>query len=183
MKFKHICLVSICVLAMVSCSQKVIVPEAMVVFNPDTIIVRVSQSKAEFDGNGNNRCKAQNRYKAGCVRFNANEYGHLTFGQKGQKGWAFTTIQICKLNSGGGENCNLKDNERMEFGATNEIGGKLVPPDQKGFIQLKDHWPDLYSFLLYNENTFEQNYYYRIKLCKGGVCHWADPPIENKGRN
>ena len=70
---------------------------------------------------------------------------------------------------------------------TNEDGTAMLIPDQSGSVDLTQLGDSLDDFILLNQNTFAQEYYYSIDVCKTNVtpkeCDLADPPIENGGKH
>ena len=155
----------------------------LTVHNPPDIIVNANNNHVAITAPPGARCKARNRVNPGCVHFDTNETGTLTFKRTGQKTWTFTKLQICKLNADGTKDCNRDSWERMQFAASDTQKNKLVLPDKNGVFDLSQLLSVQSEFLLLNLNTVDQDYYYQVELCQSGVnCEWADPPIENKGR-
>jgi hypothetical protein len=147
------------------------------------IYLQVVNNKATFETKGNMKCKPRNRVKPGCLVFEVDQEGEIKFQKRGSGDWWFTTLQICKLKSDGSEDCNLNVAQRMEFAATDSSDGQLLIPDATGMVDLTLLSASLNEFILYDQNLFIQDYYYRIELCSSpSNCEWADPPLENKGR-
>lgn len=150
--------------------------------NPPDIIVHVNNNNATITTPGSPKCKIQNQGKNGCVAFEAGQTGLMTFKRTGSPSWSFNTLQICKLLENGEKNCQLNVWERFEFAVTDDQNGSLLVPSETGHVDLTQLSTSLDEFNLLDQNTVAQDYYYRVKLCSGDTCSWADPPIENKGK-
>jgi hypothetical protein len=89
--------------------------------------------------------------------------------------------------SANGNICDLNVWERIEFVVTDEDGTAMLIPDQSGSVDLTQLGNSLDEFILLNQNTFAQEYYYSIDVCDSTVspkkCDLADPPIENGGKH
>ena len=180
MKFSHIITVSLCVFLLSSCNRV----GTFNVVNPPDIIVHVNKNKAEITTPGSSKCKVQNQGKNGCVAFDHGETGLMTFKRTGPPSWSFTTLEICKLKTNGDKDCKLNIWERFEFAVTDSQGSKILIPDINGRVDLKPLSASLDEFILLDQNTVAQEYYYSVEVCPAsGECAWADPPIENKGKN
>jgi hypothetical protein len=180
MKTSHIITISLCVFLLSSCNRVV----TFDVVNPSPIIVHVNSNKAKITTPGSNKCKVQNQGKNGCVAFGHGEAGLMTFKRTGSPSWSFATLEICKLKTNGDKDCNLNIWERFEFAVSDSQGSKILIPDAKGRVELKPLSTSLDEFILLDQNTVAQEYYYSVEVCPiSGECAWADPPIENKGKN
>lgn len=149
---------------------------------PD-VYIQVANGQATFVTKGNRRCKSGNRDKNGCLVFERGETGEISFKKQGSGGWWFTALQICKLNPDDTQTCALNEKDRLEFAATDTSKNQLLVPDAMGNVNLRQLSNSLNEFILIDQNSFPQDYYYKIELCRStSNCEWADPPMENKGR-
>lgn len=130
------------------------------------------------------KCKISNQGKNGCMHFDVGDTGLVNFTRTGPPSWAFSSFQICKI-SGGVNICTLNIWERFEFAVTDAAGTTVLIPDQSGKIDLTPLGASLDEFILLNQNTFPQDYYYSVDVCNSGtgVCDTADPPVENGGKH
>ena len=144
-------------------------------------------------GNGNNadmrvstgpmqRCFNSND---GCMVFELDEEGKISFGMSGNDGDFFITqLQICKgdVKPPVGD-CVLTVDGAFNFYVELAGGSQSIPDPNTGKIS----WPvsdQLKTFDLHNLNKTMQNYYYLVTACnEDGHCPVADPVIENKGKN
>ena len=101
----------------------------LTVNNPPDIIVNANNNHVAITAPPGANCKERNRVNPGCVHFDKNETGTLTFKRTGQKTWSFTRLQICKLNADGSKDCNLDSCERMQFVAKARNSKKVVLPN------------------------------------------------------
>lgn len=150
---------------------------------PD-VFLKVVNGQAEFVTNASQKCKSGNLNKKGCLAFESGEQAEISFKRQASNGWWFSALQICKLNPDDTQDCSLTLWERLEFAATDSSGQQLLVPDVQGNVLLTKLSNQLDEFVLIDQNSFPQDYYYKIQLCNdSGDCDWADPPLENKGRN
>ena len=126
--------------------------------------------------------KISNQGKNGCMHFDAGETGLVNFKRTGPPGWAFCYFKICKI-SGDSNVCDLNIWERIEFAVTDEDGTAVLIPDNSGTVKLAPLGSSLDAFILLNQNSFAQDYYYSVDVCNSetGGRETADPPIENGG--
>lgn len=154
------------------------------VVSPPDIIIHVNNAGvAGITTPGSAKCKVKNQGKPGCMHFDKGETGLITFKRTGPPAWAFTKFEICKVMESGDKVCSLNIWEQLEFAATDSAGTMILPVDSSGTINLVPLSASLDEFLLLNQNSFDQEYYYRVELCDETDCTWADPPIENRGTN
>lgn len=153
------------------------------VMNQPDIIVHVSNAgSAGITTPGSAKCKVVNQGKNGCIHMDQNDTGLIKFKLTGPPGWAFATFEICKILPDESKVCNLNVWERLEFAATTDSpGANALLPAADGRVILTDLSAGLREFLLLDQNRIEQEYYYRVEVCDGSTCTWADPPLENGG--
>jgi hypothetical protein len=178
MKIRRLILILLFSTFLSSCDHK----GSFAVESPPDIIIHVNKAGvASITTPGSAKCKVQNQGKPGCLHFDKGNTGLITFKRTGPPAWAFTEIEICKVVENGDKVCSLNVWERLEFAATDNAGTMVLPADGSGRIDLVPLSASLDTFLLLNQNSFNQEYYYRVQLCNGDNCTWADPPIENEG--
>ncbi len=181
MKIKHIVLVFIVTIFVSSCTD---VGTFTVVTPPDIIVHVNNAGNASITTLASGKCKVANQGKNGCLHFNKGETGLINFKRTGPPNWAFSSLRICK-----GDACEVDSNlniwERIEFVVTDETGSAMLIPDSSGLVDLTQLGESLDAFILLNQNTFAQEYYYSVDVCPsdGGDCSTADPPIENGGKH
>jgi len=153
---------------------------------PPAVIVHINATgDTSYTTQASGKCKIANQGKNGCVHIDSNNTGLITFRKAGAANWVLTTFQICKVTAGAND-CNLNIWERFEFAVANVDGSNGTLPDGSGEVDLTNlniptTGPNKDSFILLDQNRFQQEYYYQIKLCDGATCEWADPPLENGG--
>jgi len=180
MKIIHYVLILIGATLVSSCNHL----GTMAVNTPPDIIVHVNANVAQITTPGSGNCTVANQGKNGCLHFNKGETGLINFKRNGPGGWAFDSLKICKLTSGGNI-CDLNIWERMDFAVTDSAGTVMLIPDKFGVVKLAPLGSSLDAFILLNQNTIAQVYYYSVDVCNSdtGVCSTADPPFENGGKH
>jgi hypothetical protein len=179
MKISYVVLVLFVTVFVSSCSDMGV----LTVVTPPNIIVHVNNAGvANITTPASGKCKVSNQGKNGCIHFNAGETGLVNFKRTGPPNWAFSSFQICKI-SGDGNICDLNIWERVEFAVTDDDGTAVLIPDESGKVDLTLLGDSLDAFILLNQNSFAQDYYYSVDVCNSvtRVCDTADPPIENGG--
>jgi len=181
MKIKTIILSLIVMVFVTSCTD-------VMVFNvvtPPDIIVNVNNAgDAKITTPASGKCKVVNQGKNGCLHFGKGETGLINFKRTGPPSWAFNSLRICK-----GDACEPESNlniwERIEFAVADGSGKAMLIPDSSGTVDLTQLADSEDAFILLNQNTFAQEYYYSVDVCPsdGGDCSTADPPIENGGKH
>jgi len=181
MKIKHIVLVFIIAVFVSSCTDV----SVLAVKTPPDIIVNVNAGGvANITTPASGKCKVANQGKNGCLHFGKGETGLINFKRTGPPGWAFNSIRVCK-----GDKCEAGSNlniwERIEFAVTDGNGTLMLIPDSLGKVDLKQLGESLDAFILLNQNTFAQEYYYEVVVYNSDTDAYgtADPPIENDGKN
>jgi len=181
MKIKHIVLVLLITIFVSSCADM----GALTVVTPPDIIVNVNNAGvANITTPASGKCKISNQGKNGCLHFDKGQTGLVNFKRTGPPAWAFSSFQICKISESGNI-CDLNIWERIEFVVTNEDGTAMLIPDQSGVVNLTLLGDSLDEFILLNQNSFAQDYYYSVDVCNTNTaaCSTADPPIENGGKH
>jgi len=180
MKSNRVILIVLTGIILSSCSHV----GSMVLQTPPDIIIHVNNSGAAgITTPGMASCKVKNQGKNGCIHISQNDKGLITFKRTGPPGWTLKTFEICKILNDGSKVCSLNIWERMEFAVTNSAGDKMLIPNSSGRVNLTDISPSLDTFILLDQNTTAQEYYYQVEVCDADTCTWADPPLENGGRN
>jgi len=102
--------------------------------------------------------------------------------------WIFTTFSICKgkKKPDPGKKCKIIRAERREFEASALKDSKDVANmNEEGIIDLTELNLPLKSFVIHDQNSKQQDYFYNIKACKLAnlnKCVILDPVLRNKGR-
>lgn len=180
MKIKHLLLISLGGMFLSSC----VYVGTMEIKTPPDINMQIVQNSGvmKITTTGSGKCKVENQGN-GCIHIDAGDMGLIVFKLSAQPVWSLKEIEICKGSTNENKDCNLNVWERMEFSATDDSGSKILLPNANGVIHLKSLSEDLVKFILLDQNTIKQEYYYRVQACNSdtGDCLWADPPIENGG--
>jgi hypothetical protein len=138
---------------------------------------------------GSTKCRRPNK-GPGCIHVAKNEIAIIEFRLLQSANWHLEEIEICKGNEKDSRDCDLDVWERLEF-ATLAGGGAIFSiPGEDGQVDLTGlgEGHALSEFTLYDQNSFAQEFFYRVKACPNTVdhpdddCLWTDPPIENNGR-
>lgn len=152
--------------------------------------LRISSSpqKLEVFSPGSSKCRRPNK-GPGCIHVAEHEIAVISFRLLQSAKWHLTKLEICKFikkdDKKADRDCDLDDWERLEFAASNGNVSDFRIPNESGVIDLIGLDTDLHEFQLYDQNSFEQEYFYRVRACKDSDfsdCLWTDPPIENGGR-
>lgn len=180
MKINNIFLIIIVSVFVSSCTD---VGVLSVVTPPDIIIHVNNTGVAGITTPASGKCKISNQGKNGCMHFDQGTTGLINFRLTGPPRWTFSSFKICKI-TGEGNVCDLNIWERLEFAVTDEAGTAILIPDQSGLVVLNPLGDSLNAFILLNQNTIAQDYYYSVDVCNSDdeVCDTADPPIENGGK-
>ena len=103
--------------------------------------------------------------------------------------WVFSEFSICKgkTKPDPTKTCKAIRAERREFDASvSKESDKLVHVNEFGIIDLTELGSSLTSFILHDQNSTRQDYFYNIEACKTGTtplkCVKLDPVMRNKGR-
>ena len=135
-----------------------------------------------------------------CIRVLKDNIAEIGFELKGPPGWHFTELTMYPVTTsedkeecidGDGntqENCFLEQKLRAEFDAydPSDANGNSVGPGLDGVIDLTAvSCNQLSKFALWNNNLWQQNYFYTVKVCNVDEevgCLELDPPLENDGK-
>lgn len=102
-------------------------------------------------------------------------------------GWVLTEFRICKgkKKPSSEEGCKTIKAERREWDASlTKDSDTLIHLDKNGIIdltKLTDEPENLTGFVLHDQNSHRQNYFYNITACNGVDCINFDPPARNGG--
>lgn len=191
MKAKHILFLILSVSVLASCVQRELRKHHQAPVRPWTITLRVT-------GNGAGASMDVSTIPMpgcgstvnGCMVFSNDEIGEITFDMSGNDGgFHITQLKICKgatppvdLDA----DCDLGVNA-LDFYVLDSSSLPIIPNPSTGKIE----WPfsdAVKSFVLFDRNLLEQEYYYLAIACDGpdpetDNCILADPPLDNKGVN
>jgi hypothetical protein len=189
MKIRNILLLIVCVSIVSACGQSPKDVHAMKVKKTWNIKLLVT-------GNGNNAAMKVNtgpmtgciNAQNGCMVFEKGQKGEVTFEMIGNHdGFHITELKLCKgaappvpLDA----NCELGDNNN-DFYVVKSDGDVKIPNEDTGKIEWS-YDEAIKTFVLNNQNSLPQIYYYLVKACDGADpatrhCVTADPPLENRG--
>ena len=150
------------------------------------IIVKANKNNTqlEIDTAGGPKCKKYSgKNENGCVVAEEREVAWLSFELKGQEGWEFTQMTICKGDTKSSLNCNLNVHDRREFEAYDASNIYISEPDKNGVILIPKGSEAATEFYLLDHNLKRQNYFYTLRACHPEhQCRDTDPPIINRGR-
>lgn len=147
-----------------------------------TLAVSGSPAKLEIVSSTGQNCRGK-----GCLNSPKNSVVKASFELVDSPDWHFSRFEICLGAVKDSRVCKLDVFKRLEFAAITQAEGKIVLADDTGIINLLDlEDPDLEEFIIANQNSARQDYYYRVQVCSDsnpGECLWnEDPEWPNKGR-
>jgi hypothetical protein len=138
-------------------------------------------------GHSNPRCSAEDRKLPGCLSIRRGYQADIGFRLHSDDvadGWVLTEFRICKgkKKPPEDEDCKTIRAERREWDASiSKTSDKLIHLDKNGIIDLTKLSLNLTQFVLHDQNSHRQDYFYNIEACKGSVCVDFDPGARNGG--
>jgi hypothetical protein len=192
MKIKHIVLLILSVLIVMSCTQKRLANHGRTVAKSHTIKLLVTGDGAgasmKVNTGAMNGCINQDD---GCMVFQKNETGKILFTMRGNHvGFHLTQLKICMGADAPDpidENCPLPIPNALDFYVTDSNGVSRIPNPFTGKVEWS-YSDNVKSFNLFDRNLLKQEYFYLVIACNGpdpdsDNCPVADPPMDNKGIN
>lgn len=198
MKIKHIILLVLSVTIVTACVQKDLVRHSKSMAKKHSINLLVSGNGGGADlsvsTGAMNACGrgAPN----GCMVFERDEKGKISFSMSGNDaGFHITQLKICKgaaAPSPKDKDCNLSIPNALDFYVEPSSGWPRVPVSGTGKIEWS-YAQGVKTFIIFNQNRLEQQYYYSVIACDGPKldpddptsvepnCIDTDPAMDNKG--
>lgn len=200
MKTRHILLLTLSAAVLAACGPTIgeLKPDDTVAFGQSVkraaifhgLIIQVSDAESELlvRAPENMRCSKADRKILGCLYVRRGYTANIPFKLHADDiaTWSFTEFSICRGKTKSTGSCTLVRAETREFDARiSKNSTKLAHLNADGVIDLTQLAPDLTEFVLHDQNSHRQNYFYRITACKNGAsppkCASLDPGVTNRG--
>ena len=198
MKIKHIILLVLSATIVTACTQKDLIRHSKSMARDHSIdlLVTGNGSGADLKVNTGRMNACAHGAPNGCMVFERGEKGKISFSMSGNDaGFHITQLKICKgatASSPKDKDCNLSIPNALDFYVEPSSGWPRVPVSGTGKIEWS-YAQGVKTFIIFNQNRLEQQYYYSVIACDGPEpdpddtasvkpkCIDTDPPMDNKG--